>query len=99
MKQLLKEEDALQEQHVLIGEESQLENDSNHNIISSFEKETKIKIKIGQKQIFIRRMKSPRWSPMFEQHSRMMKILSALFYAITSFLIIVINKIVLTTYK
>lgn len=82
--------------------DSQSEADNNHNIVP------KVKRKyprmhplnrIKYEHLCISRSSTNRWPTWFNQHQRILSIVSALFYALASFLIIVINKIVLTTYQ
>lgn len=77
--------------------ESQPENDSNHNFIGHSKPTRKVPIERGR--ISISRMRTSRWAQLLTQRDELMRLLSALFYALASFLIIVINKLVLTSYK
>lgn len=81
-------------------------NDDNHNLILSdksdkfkFKKEDSIKINMKNSSKEERNLLKNYVDNTHKRHVQMICILTAVFYAFCSFLILVINKIVLTTYR
>lgn len=102
MESVKNDDQSVEELQVLVNSDwsdSQSEADSNHNRVPKKKMHKLNRVQIHPDKINISRATANKWKNWFAHQSKLLSILSALFYAIASFLIIVINKIVLTTYK